>query len=143
MAQKNFQIGIKKIRDIEFFFDEQVELNDLTQIVLGFELKTNINPIENSVELLLAAVYSLQSENKVIMRIRTSTVFLIPELATLKKEEENVFDIPDDILTTMLSLSITHTRALLAKNAIGTKFADLILPIVNPTDMFKQLFAKK
>ncbi|MBI5540312.1 MAG: hypothetical protein HY951_09665 [Bacteroidia bacterium] len=142
MKPKEILVGITKIKDVEFFIDEQVDLNDSTQITLGFELKTNINPIENTVELLLAAIYSLQSENKVIMKIRTSNIFLIPELATLKKEE-NVFDIPDDILTTMLSLSITHTRALLAKNAVGTKFADLILPIVNPTDMFKQLFAKK
>lgn len=39
----------------------------------------------------------------------------------------------------LLSLSVSHTRALLAKNASGTKFSEFYLPIINPSDLYKQL----
>ncbi len=143
MTQKDFQIGIKKIKDIEFFIDEEVDIKDLTQVSIGFELKTNINPDEHTIEMVFAVLYTDNIENKTILKIRTSNVFLVPDLLTFKKKDEMVFDIPEGILVTLLSLSISHTRALLAKNANGTKFSDLNLPIVNPTDIYNKLFPKK
>ncbi len=143
MNKKELQIGIKKIKDIEFFIDEQVDIKDLSQVSIGFELKTNFNIEESTIELLFAVIYTDNIENKIILKIKTSNLFLIPELLTFQKEGELVFDIPDGILITLLSLSISHTRALLAKNANGTKFSDINLPIVNPTDIYHKLFPKK
>jgi hypothetical protein len=76
------------------------------------------------------------------MKIKTSNVFLFSELPNFHKSDSNEFNIPDNVLVTFLSLSISHSRALLAKNALGTKFADLYIPIVNPTEIFNQLFNK-
>ena len=45
------------------------------------------------------------------------------------------------ILISIFSISFSHTRALMAKSAAGTKYSHLLLPIVNPTDLVKQLFA--
>jgi len=67
-------------------------------------------------------------------------VFSVLELADYHKSENETYDIPDNVMVTFLSLSVSHTRALLAKNSQGTKFAGLYIPIVNPTDLFNQLF---
>ncbi|OFX31691.1 MAG: hypothetical protein A2X08_15975 [Bacteroidetes bacterium GWA2_32_17] len=143
MSQKDFQIGIKKIKDTEFFIDEQVDIKDISQVSIGFELKININSDEKTIEMVFAVIYTNNIDNKIIFKIRTSNVFLIPELLTYKKKEEVLFDLPDNMLITLLGLSISHTRALLAKNSNGTKFSDLNLPIVNPTDIYYKLFPKK
>lgn len=136
---ENVSFGIKKIKDTEFFVDESIEI-DPQKIGMNFELKTNINLTETTVELVLLVVFRDNISEKPILRIRTSNIFLIPELASFKKKDDEAFDLPDVLLTTMLSLSISHTRALLAKNAVGTKFADVYIPIVNPAEMAKKLF---
>jgi hypothetical protein len=93
--------------------------------------------------MLLSAIFSNPAQGLVFMKMKTSNVFLILELADFYMSETDQFNIPDNVLVTLLSLSISHTRALLAKNAIGTKFAELYIPIVNPSEVLKQLFSKQ
>ena len=67
-------------------------------------------------------------------------MFSVLELADFHKPDSETYDIPNNVMVTFLSLSVSHTRALLAKNAQGTNFAGLYIPIVNPSDLFNQLF---
>lgn len=143
MEQKQINIAIKKIKEVEFSVNEEVELTDPPVVNISFELTTNIVLEEKSIELLLTAFFSQQSGGNVFMKIRTSNKFLLLELADFQKPEPNEFNLPDNVLVTLLSLSISHTRALLAKNAIGTKFAELYIPIVNPSEILKQMFGKQ
>lgn len=143
MEQKQINIAIKKIKEVEFYVNEEVELTDPPVVNISFELTTNINLEEKSIELLLTAFFSQQSGGNVFMKIRTSNKFLLLELADFHKPGRSEFNLPDNVLVTLLSLSISHTRALLAKNAIGTKFAELYIPIVNPSEILKQMFGKK
>jgi hypothetical protein len=143
MEQKQVNIGVKKIKEIEFFVDEDVTLANPTAFKFGLGLTLNLGLADNTVEMVLTAFFSDNSQEKVFMRIKTSNVFLLLELADFHKLENNEYNIPDNVLVTLLSLSISHTRALLAKNAIGTKFADLYIPIVNPSEVFKHLFNKE
>jgi len=46
------------------------------------------------------------------------------------------------MLITIVGLSISHTRALMAQKALGTKFSEVYIPIVNPTQITKDLFSK-
>jgi hypothetical protein len=143
MEQTQVNIAVKKIKDIEFFINEEFELANPPIANIGFELTTNINLSEKSVEMLLTTTFVDPTNGDVLMKIKTSNVFLFLELANFHKPDRNEFDIPDNVLVTFLSLSISHSRALLAKNALGTKFADLYIPIVNPSEILKQLFSKQ
>lgn len=142
MEQDQVNIRVKKIKDIEFFVDEEITLDNPEEFALGFELKINIKLEDNSVEMLLSAIFSDKPQGNIFMKIKTSNVFLLLELANFQNQDKNGFEIPDNLLVTLLSISISHTRALLAKNSIGTKFADIYIPIVNPSEIFKQLFIK-
>lgn len=142
MEQKQFQLEIKKIKEIEFFVNEDNPSLNLNAVFIRFELNTIPTAKDNTVEMILTVFYSEISNDKVFMRIKTSNVFSIQDMATLHNTVSNTVEIPDNILVTMLSLSITHTRALLAKSASGTKFAELYIPIVNPTLLLNQLFKK-
>ena len=136
-------IAIKKIKEVEFIVNEEVEIANPNIANISFEVTTNINLKDTSVEMLLTATFSDMTQGKVFMKIKTSNVFLVLELAQFHSPENNTFNIPDNVLVTLLSLSISHTRALLAKNALGTKFAELYIPIVNPSEVLKQLFVKQ
>jgi hypothetical protein len=142
MEQTQVNIAIKKIKDIEFFINEECESANPPVSNISFELTININLNEKSVEILLSTIFVDPSQGDVLMKIKTSNVFLFSELPNFHKSDSNEFNIPDNVLVTFLSLSISHSRALLAKNALGTKFADLYIPIVNPTEIFNQLFNK-
>ncbi|MBC7411892.1 MAG: hypothetical protein H7331_05495 [Bacteroidia bacterium] len=48
--------------------------------------------------------------------------------------------LPDSIIITLLSLSISHTRALLYNRTLGTKYENYIIPIVNPTELAHKLY---
>jgi len=143
MEQTQVNIAVKKIKDVEFFVNEELELADPHFANISFELKTNINLEEKSVEMLLTTLFSEPSQGNLFMKIKTSNVFLFLEIADFYNTENNQFNIPDNILVTFLSLSISHSRALLSKNSLGTKFAEMYIPIVNPSEIMKQLFGKQ
>ena len=143
MEQIQVNIAVKKIKEVEFFVNEEIELANPPIASISFELTTNINLDEKSVEMLLTTFFTDTIQGNMFMKIKTSNVFLFLELTNFHKPETNKFDIPDNVLVTFLSLSISHSRALLAKNALGTKFADLYIPIVNPSEILKQLFGKQ
>lgn len=142
MEQIQVNIAVKKIKEVEFFVNEEIELANPPIASISFELTTNTNLDEKSVEMLLTTFFTDTIQGNMFMKIKTSNVFLFLEVANFHKPETNEFDIPDNVMVTFLSLSISHSRALLAKNALGTKFADLYIPIVNPSEILKQLFGK-
>lgn len=136
-------IAVKKIKEVEFFVNEEIEIANPPIANIKFELTTNIILDDKSIEMLLTTYFVDQNQGNIFMKIKTSNVFLFQELSNFHNPENNEFNIPDNVLVTFLSLSISHSRALLAKNALGTKFADLYIPIVNPSEILKQLFNKQ
>lgn len=133
-------IAVKKIKEVEFSINEEIDIPGPIHAIVRFELTTNFNLNDNTVELLLTTFFSTAEEDNLFLKIKTSNVFLLLELSNFYSTESQSFNIPNNVLVTFLSLSISHSRALLAKNVPGTKFADLYIPIVNPTEVSKQLF---
>jgi hypothetical protein len=142
MEKKEFNLGIKKIKELEFFINEDIALDD-NKANVRFDVTVNLNPDEKVIEMILTIHFSEMKNGENIMRIKTSNVFSMLELVDLIDAEKKQFTIPDDIMITILSLSISHTRALHAKNILGTKFSELYVPLVNPAQLFKQLFKKQ
>lgn len=140
MEPLKINLGVKKIKDIEFFVNENIDVQTPINANITFELFTQLNEKESLVEMLLSATFTDQAKENVLMKIKTSNVFFLLELQQLLDKETKQYNIPDNIMVTMLSLSISHTRALLAKNALGTKFSELYIPIVNPAELFNNLF---
>jgi len=140
MKPGQVNISIFRIKEVEYFINESIELQPDVQVNISFQVTTNIKLDDKTVEILLTVQFSEIKKGIVLLKIKTSNVFSVLELVDFCKPGNEAYDIPDNVMTTFLSLSISHTRALLAKNAQGTKFADMYIPIVNPTDLFNQLF---
>lgn len=140
MNPEQVNIAISRIKEVEYFINESFELQPDAQVNINFQVTTNFKLDDKIVEMILTAQFAEMTEGIVLLKIKTSNVFSVLELAEFYKPEGETYNIPDNVMVTFLSLSVSHTRALLAKNAQGTKFAGLYIPIVNPTDLFNQLF---
>ncbi len=141
MKPKQVKIAISRIKEVEYFINESIDLQSGVQVNINFQVTTNISLKDKTVEMLLTAQFAEKTGGPVVLKIKTSNVFSVHELADFYKPENETYDIPVNVMVTFLSLSVSHTRALLAKNAQGTKFGGLYIPIVNPTDLFNQLFS--
>jgi hypothetical protein len=138
----SFQLGITKIKDIEFFVDENITINSNELVSINFEVNLNLNAELKLIDLILGVRYLYENE-QCFLRIKTSNVFVIPTFDQFERDNNMNPLLPDSLLVTMLSLSISHTRALLAKNSLGTKFVDYYIPIVNPSELAADLFKKQ
>ncbi len=134
---QNINIGIRKIRETEFFADDSITLSSDSAINFSFQLDTLVRAESKELEMVLTVFYIV--DEKQFLRMKTTNIFHIVEMDLLYEKEANSYNIPDNVLATMLGLSITHTRALLAKASLGTKFADIYIPIVNPTELMRNM----
>jgi len=136
-------IGIKRIKELSFSIDENAGLSHDNSANVCFELVTNFNTDSNSVELVMSVIFINPDNNATVMQIKTRNEFFLNELPNYFQPDTKSFSIPDQLMITFISLSISHTRALLAKSASGSKYSELYLPIVNPTETFNHFFKPK
>lgn len=67
------------------------------------------------------------------------TVYQVLNIDDMISGDKKTYFFPDEVGITMLSLSVSHARAIFAKNMAGTVLQDILPPIVNPTEMWHQL----
>lgn len=141
-AQKPIEWAIKEIKELEFVVNESVEV--------GATMDTNYTvDIQSKMEedaLLMSITFSfIKSETKeVIMRSKVMTIYLIKGLGTRIKKINDIehIDLPDQLWIAIFSIAFTHTRAVAARSSAGSKYSNLLLPLINPEAEFKKLFGK-
>lgn len=138
---KQIQISINKIKELEFSMTQNEDISK-EEVQLGFNVGLNIDHEKKTIDFQLSFDIVDSNTNAVCVHIKVSNVFFVENLQEFKKEDGTTYDIPDNGLVTMLSLSISHTRALLSKNTQGTVYASFLIPIVNPVEIMKQIFHK-
>jgi len=137
-----FDIGIKKIKDLAFSVNEEITPEKESGIQINSGL--HFDKTENTIEFSLDIRFTQKQGGVEFMSSKTSTIFFVPDLAKYENPDApNSFNPPDAMIITIVSLSLTHARALIARNADGTKFKDIYLPIFNPTDITNNLFSKQ
>jgi hypothetical protein len=135
----NFLFSILRIKDLQFNVYEHlfvpnkgVQINLLQ--TLGFNIETE------TVNLTLGVMlhYIDSSPNEILIEINVQNLFKVENLKNYITEN-NQLKLPQEAIITLTSLSISHSRALLAKNTAGTAFQDTLLPIMNPVEVATSL----
>jgi hypothetical protein len=133
-----FQIGIKKIKDIEFWVNENISVP--TDFGLNISQHTNFIIPDKIIELIITIDFKTKDDEH-FLHSKISNHFHLPDIEKFKNSEKpEEYNLPEALLYTILGLSISHSRALIAKNSSGTIFSDCYLPIVNPVEITRQLF---
>ncbi len=151
MAKKKTQntnsIKIQKIKDISFEIKENLfRENDK---IIGFNIGHTIgfNSDINFANFKLIVLYSYPDAPKeVVFKIEVENVFEISNLNMYLPKAKEITNenmkVPSEILIAIVGISISHTRALLAKNLAGTVFEDIYLPVLNSLQLAEFFFGK-
>lgn len=140
-GSKPFQIAIKKVKQLSFGIDETAEVPDAEDINVQIEQNLSFSEKEDTVVLLLNITFSSKSTEKIIMNGIVQNVFILKDLRRMiDPKQPGILNMPDALLSTLLSISISHSRALLAQSAMGTAFQDIYIPLINPDQLAKELF---
>lgn len=140
-GSKPFQIAIKKVKMLSFGIDESNELPAVEDINIQIEQNLSFFTKDDTLVLLLNITFSSKSTERIWMNGTVQNVFTIKDLRRMvDPKNPDLLNIPDNMLSTLLSISISHSRALVAQNAMGTAFQDIYVPLVNPEQVAKELF---
>jgi hypothetical protein len=140
-GSKPFQIAIKKVKQLSFGIDETAEVPAPDDINVHIEQSLSFSTKDDTIVLLLNITFSSRSTEKIWMNGIVQNVFTLKDIRRMvDPKKPDVLNIPDTMLSTLLSISISHSRALLAQSAMGTAFQDIYIPLVNPELVAKDLF---
>lgn len=111
--------------------------------VISMNIHTNFS-LSDQLQMVLVEVgvdfFYPENPEEIVLRGRVITGYKI------KGEDvpENMakYDVPDQLMITMLSIAISHTRALIISQAKATGLKGFIVPLANPTEIFQRMKAK-
>jgi hypothetical protein len=133
------EIHIRKIKDIYFQVNEQLYDRDaekVIRIVLNFDYNIDSREDQVSLTIRVKMVYD-DAPEEVLAETQVITIFEIPSLRSVLKDDGSTLD--REYLIELVSISLSHTRALLAGNLAGTPFDGVLLPVLDTeqvTDYF-------
>lgn len=145
MPEKKDQIlfAIRRIKELSFTLNEQMFQPSPVDKEIKIEFQYNIafNSKSNLVVFTLRTVYlypEFVSANNFLCDIHVQNIFEVPNLAAYFINNE--FILPKELIISIVSLSISHSRALFCKNIDGTIFQENIIPIINPVEISASFF---
>lgn len=139
---KQYVFQIKRVQQIFFSINEALFIPNPEKIV-GIQLGENLsfNFDNNIVNFTLRVFlhYQDSSTQEPLADIRVQNIFEVPELNSFITKDKIVI-LPQNLIISIISMSISHARALLCSNLGGTAFQSVILPISNPVDVANHFY---
>lgn len=140
-------LSINYIKEISFFVNEgrvineqHLPTNERKEILVQMTAIIAFNLIENIVKFTPKAWYHYKdSPEAELASIEVENTFKIVDLKNFINKD-NKIDFPSGTWVSIVSLSISHTRALFTKHLAGTALQMVMMPIMNPYDVAKQYF---
>jgi hypothetical protein len=136
------QIKIRRIKDT-FFNVNELLYRKGGKSGIKFRLDHLLIPdIDNNLLSFVLRVqghYDKYDVNKVVAEMQVQNIFEIENLRQYTSPDGKPF-LPREVIINMVNISISHTRALLAKNLAGTLYDNAILPILSPEEVAETFF---
>lgn len=143
--KKNVLIKILEINEISFNYKPfPIPLEDIEfgkNLTYGLGINLNFDFKNEILKLKLLLNYTLNEPNDSVLKLESEIVFHIKNLnkAIVPNEKEEKVNINDDLLSTLLGVSIGSSRGILSTKTKGTSLASFPLPIINVKDVLQQI----
>jgi hypothetical protein len=140
MASQPISISVKRVKEIFFSINEQLFIPDPDKIVrieLGERLGFNIEG--NLVNFILRIYYHYLDAPEVLVDMQVENLFQVGNLKDYLTKE-GIILLPPGLITSIVGISLSHGRALMFKNTIGTRWEEIVLPVTNPEDVARYLY---
>lgn len=135
-------IQIKRIKLLSFKMKEYLFKGDEApaSVVIDYRIEYNIEV--NLVQFFLRILFKYESSEEALIEAEIHNVFEVENLKHYLDDNNNI-QLPKSALVVIVSLSISHSRALIANLTAGTILNDLIMPIFDGEDVANHFFFKK
>lgn len=136
-----FSYSVKRVKDIYFNINEQLFIPDPTKLIkieLGHRLGFNL--LVNQLNFTLRIYLHYDGMDEILVDMQVDNVFEIQNMQQYQVENQLIV-LPQLLITSIVSMSLSHGRALLQKNTAGTVFQDVVLPVTNASAVAEHFFA--
>jgi hypothetical protein len=144
MAKKKNQIGyrILKIHTIKFSFEDINEdhllslLKDPNGLGIDLNISLNIKKENSTITVDISSQLYNNKDRSLLVDHVGRTIFHVNFLESTYNKAKDAFDLPDNLVIHLYTISYTHARALLATEASPTIYKDrYFLPIIDPSQL--------
>ena len=133
--QINISFRIKNISTLEFSIKNIPELETVDKSLIQFQIfpATFIDKNNNVIGIdTVVDIFVDQEKQKRVCELITRITYEVVNLSDFIDSVDNSIKIPDPIMHTFLSISLSTTRGILASKTEGTLLRDVFIPILNP-----------
>ena len=132
-----FSFGIIRILDCGFAIQELIP-PDEDKIKMGYGMNFVFDVNTSWIEFIVSVEFKHADNDLTFLSGSTLTRFGVNNLGGFVNEDDKV-EFPDGALETLFGIAFTHMRAILSKNIAGSRFSDIIVPVINPSVVFHEL----
>jgi hypothetical protein len=137
----NYSFEVRRIKELYFFINESaagMPGNQPVKLEMGIYLTFNVPT--NLLMLTIRAFYHFPDRpaQDVLLDIQVQNAFGIGGLDQFYKGE--TIKLPPELITAVVDLSVSHTRAVLAIKTAGTVFQDTLLAVLDAGDLAAHFF---
>jgi len=132
-----FAFDVVRVLDCGFSIEEMIDPTD-GNIQTGYGMNFTFD-VENSwVQMIVRVDLNTIDTDKTFISGTVLTRFGINNLKGFI-DENNLVNFPKGSLETLFGIAFTHMRAIFAKNISGSRFTNIIVPVINPNELFPEL----
>ena len=131
--------GLESFEVLSYSFEKPEKKIRKDRIGYNIQFRTGGNPDDNHFWIDIKATGQYGKQDPIVLgEIVTRSVFYLEDSEQLFNEDGTI-TIPDQVITTLLSISYSTTRGAFATKAEGNILSEAIMPLVDP----KQLLASR
>jgi len=136
------KIAVQKVSISQFFVNELVHQAGKQELTLSINQKSSFDGDTNIAKIYLSFTYSYKETEVKVSEITVMNAFIIEELKSyLYKNDSSKIILPRPTLVILVSIALSHTRALFSHSIAGTLFAEeMPLVIFDPVAVANVIF---
>ena len=130
------EFGILRILDCGFSIEELI--GNEPNIDIGYGMSFVFSVENNWIQFAIRTDFKQVDTDIIFFSGTVSTRFGVNNLKQLEDEDGKI-TFPQGFLETLFGITFSHMRAILAKNVAGSRFSNIIVPLINPKSLFNEL----
>lgn len=141
VQESNISLRLSSLKILSFSVNNDSKLKSIKNIIFSLGVKMKIDSNNNRVEVVvIVKVFSEKTKKTEIGEVITSNTFEVKNLKRhIKDSNENFNTIPFNLASSIVGISVSNTRGILITKAAGTILSDAIIPIINPSELIKNI----
>lgn len=136
------KIAVQKVSISQFFVDELVHREGKQELTLNINQKSFFDGNTNIAKIYLSFTYAYKDTQVKVSEITVMNAFIIEDLKSyLYNNDSSKIILPRPTLVILVSIALSHTRALFSHSIAGTSFAEeMPLIIFDPVAVADVIF---